>query len=302
MTLEQLKLSIEHNTSLPPVIICQCEDETAEFVFHQYLNAYITNNDLVVTYVPEVKNLFTPSLFSQATLNTLKVFNTKELDIPQLPSQPVWIKCKKISAQTQSVCEDNIVIIPKLEPWHIKDYVYSVCEGLPESELQYLISIHGQNLFRLENELEKILIFNDVAKIYPQLKSQLFTDTSEYGIFDVINAIIKYDKLTLTKLLLNLESIDIDVFGCLKLLLNNFNKIINVQLSKAPNANDLGISDKQFWAIKKYSCGIYTRNQLYEIYKFLTNCDYLIKSGYVPITNMLDYIIVNIMSIKERIV
>lgn len=300
MTLEEFKNCIEHQIVLPKVLVCKCEDETSDFVFHQYLRKYVSNNNLTVSYVDELIPVTQSTLFDIQT-NSVFVYITNELKINQIPTQQTWIKCKKISSSTQELLKENIVEIPKLEDWHIKDYVYSQCSELSENELQQILKIYGKNLFRLENELSKILIFEDKNKVYSQIKNQLFIENSEYGIFDFINAIVKYDKATLTTLLLNIDNIDVDVFGCLKLLLNNFYKVINVQLSKAPNAKDLGMTDKQLWAIKKYSCGIYTKNQLLEIYKFLTKCDFYIKSGYVPVPSMLDYIIVNIMSIKERV-
>lgn len=302
MTLEEFKTCIETNSPLPKIVVCRCADETAEFVFHQYLDKYTKLNNLDVSHLLDLNSVTKQTLFGEMNFHTLGVFVTKELDMVQLPTQPVWIRCKKISSQAAELIKDYVIEIPKLEPWHITDYVYSMCEGLPKSELDYIISIHGKNLTRLENELQKIIIFENISSVYPQIKSQLFTDTSEYGIFDIINAIVRYDVKTLTKLLLEIDGIDIDPFGCLKLLLNNFNKIINVQLSRTVDANALGMTDKQLWAIRKYSCGIYTKNQLYEIYRFLTKCDYDIKSGYVPAVNMLDYIITNIMTIKERIV
>lgn len=301
MTLEEFKECVELNKNVPKWVVCICEDETSEFVFHQYVHKYITDNNLTISYINDIAQVTQTSLFT-VPVSSLFIYDVKELVMSQIPTSSVWIKCKKISYKSCVIDESNIVTIPKLEDWQVKDYVYSMCEGLSEKELSYLVTIHGKNLFRLENELSKILVFDDIVKIYPQIKSQLFTDTSEYGIFDVINAIVRYDKVKLTKLLLDVNNIDIDVFGCLKLLLNNFYKIINVQLSKSPNAKELGMSDKQLWAIKKYSCGIYTKTQLIEIYKLLTKCDWYIKSGYIPVMYMLDYIIINIMSIKERII
>lgn len=302
MTLEEFKLAIENNTLQQKYIVAVCEDESSNFIFHQYLRHYSECNSLSVEFIDDLYSVSRTNLF---TTNTpiIKVYYTTKLDMKVIPTQEiVWVRCKSIDKNILSELSPYIIEIPKLEFWHIKDYVYSLCEGIPHNELDLLLNYHKNNIYGLSLEIEKLLLFPDIVKAYSTIKSQLFNDVSEYGIFDLVNCIIRCDTLSLTNILQQIDNIDVDVFGLIKLLMTNFKKIIDIQLSKHPTAENLHMSSKQFWAIKKYSCGIYTKHQLVEIYKLLTKCDFYIKSGYISSTNMIDYIIINIMSIKERII
>ena len=300
MTLEELKHNIELNQELLPTIIMVCKDETSEFIFHQYLNQYARNNDLNCEFINDISELSNNNLFATPT-NIIKLWFTNKLENIVIPkNQKLWVRCKSINKDLLNDYNFCVVEVPKLENWHIKDYVYSLLPNVPKSDLDNLISAH-KNIYDIDNEINKLKCFSQPEIAYPLIKNQLYVETSEYAIFDVINALIKYDKKSLCDILLNIEYINIDVFGFITLLLNNFNRIINVQLSKNINIESLGISEKQLWAIKKFSCNIYTKNQLLEIYKLLTSCDYMIKSGYIPSNIMIPYLIFNIMTIKERI-
>lgn len=300
MNLEELKQTIETTSKNIPLLIAVCKDETAEFIFHQYLHHYITQNNLSFKVIDDISIVSRPSLFSTNT-NLLYVCYTNKLTKLEMPKDCfVWIRCKSISDDVQLQFKDYIVIIDKLDLWQIKDYVYTVCNKVPHSELDYLLKIYDKNIYRIENEVQKISIFDNQDRIYPIIQSQLYTDISEFNIFDLVNSLVKYDIKTLTKILQEISNIDIDVFGLLKLLITNFRRVIDIQLSKNPSAQALGMTDKQFWAIKKYSCGIYTRKQLLEIYTFLTACDYDIKSGRITTDVLLSYIIIKIINIKEN--
>lgn len=300
MTLEEFKQAIEDNTLSLPLIIAECEDETSEFVFHQYLHEYIRKNELSFEFVNDITDITQVNLFGDTRFN-LHIYQTKNLSEVSVPkTYHLWVRCKAISKEITNEFAKYIVKIPKLEAWQIKDYVYTICEGVKQPELDYLLQVYNRNIYRIDNEIAKLSPFQNKGQIYSKIKSQLFTEVSEYGIFDLVNSIVRYDIIKLTGILKNIDSIDVDVFGFLTLLKNNFKSVIDIQLSRTATAQSLGMSDKQFWAIRKYSCGIYTRTQLLEIYTFLTACDYYIKSGYVSTDIMLDYIIVKIMSVKEK--
>lgn len=300
MNLEELKQTIETNSKNIPLLIAVCKDETAEFIFHQYLHHYITQNNLSFEVIDDISTVSRPSLFSINT-NLLYVCYTNKLTKLEMPKDCfVWVRCKSVSDDVQLQFKDYIVVIDKLDPWQIKDYVYTVCNKAPRSELDYLLKIYDKNIYRIENEMQKISIFDNQDRIYPIIQSQLYTDISEFNIFDLVNSLVKYDIKALTKILQEINNIDVDVFGLLKLLTTNFRRVIDIQLSRNPSAQALGMTDKQFWAIKKYSCGIYTREQLLDIYTFLTMCDYYVKSGYITTDVLLNYIIIKIICVKEN--
>ena len=300
MKIEELKKSIESNTFNLPLIVMVCKDETSEFIFHQYLHQYIINNDLSFNVVDSIDESEYLSLFNSIDKH-LNIYYTEKLEKIVIPSSnQLWIRCKSINKDLQKDFDKYIIIVDKIEKWQIKDYVYSICNKVNHHELDYLLNVYGKNLYRIENEIQKISIFENQDNIYPIIKPQLYTDESEFTVFDLANSLLKHDIATISKILKDIDNIDIDVFGLLKILLTNFKRVIDIQLSKNPSAQSLGITDKQFWAIKKYSCGIYTRNQLLEIYLFLTECDFYIKSGYIDVSMLLNYIVLKILCIKEK--
>ena len=79
-------------------------------------------------------------------------------------------------------------------------------------------------------------------------------------------------------------------------MLNNFRNIIGVQIGNN-KAEELGISDKQLWVVKKYNCGYYDTKQLYNIYKILTNAEWLYKFGGISMDLLSDYLICQILGV-----
>ena len=300
MKLEELKQIVETNSRDIPLLIAICKDETAEFIFHQYLHHYLMQNNLSFEIIDDLNAIPQTGLFGSTAKSFYVHYTDKLTEMPNSNSCFVWVRCKSVSKEIQQQFDNEVVIINKLEPWQIKDYVYTVCSGISRTDLDHLLKVYDKNIYRIENEVQKISIFDNQRKAYPIIQSQLYTDISEFNIFDLVNSLVKYDIKALTKILQEINNIDVDVFGLLKLLTMNFRRVIDIQLSRNPSAQALGMTDKQFWAIRKYSCGIYTREQLLDIYTFLTMCDYYVKSGYITTDVLLNYIIIKIMCIKEN--
>ena len=298
MILEQFKKLITANCYNSNLVIAKCEGN-GEFVFHQYLNAYAEGKGgLDIEYIDDISQInANVNLFytRPTSVKVLCVDKLSEIIIPQ--DDYLWIKAKKIDKKLLNEFEEYIVEIPKLEPWQIKDYVMSICEELSEKDVDYFLSVYKDNIFRIDNELSKLTIFPEKSKAYKLLKDQLYTDVTNYNVFDLSNALLKHDKESIKNILLNIDNIDVDAFGLMKILSTNFKKVIDIQLNPKATAESLKMSSKQFWAIKKYSCGYYTREQLISIYTMLNDCDYYIKSGYIDSKFIVSYIITKIMTV-----
>ncbi len=304
MTIEEIKQLIELKQPLPNKYnIFICKDESAQFIFHQYLNAYLEYSNLSVEFIDDLTAVPNNNLFTIEPKN-IKILYVDKLEINYIPSENVWVRCKSIKKDILSDISSYIIEIPKLEQWQLKDYAISKLSFISEKDVEQLVNTH-QNIYWLDNDIDKLLLFESVqsqhTNIFNQLYDQLFIDVSEYKIFDLINCFIKYDKNNLLKILQNIDNLEIDIFGLITLLLTNFKRIIDIQLSSSSTPETLGISSKQFWAIKKFSCGIYSKTQLLNIYALLTRCDLFIKTGYISTDMLLNYLIINIMTIKERV-
>ena len=141
--------------------------------------------------------------------------------------------------------------------------------------------LYYKDLYKLDIESSKLL-----NNKFDDIRYQLLYD-EESVIFDLVNALVKRDKEALKKVNLS----NVEPFGLLALLIKNFKQVIDIQLAKNATAESLGISGKQFWAIRNYSCGKYAREDLLYIYKFLTDIDLKIKTGKLDTAIMVDYII-----------
>ena len=294
MKLEEYKEQLEKNELKSNIFIFKCNDKnSSSFLFHQYLNKYISSNGMSIENIEDISELYDNSLFSVSIdKNILYVYDTDKLDdidIDKITSN-LWIKCSKVSKKIN----DNIVIeLPKLEEWHIKDYINFNLPSAGDNLKEKLFLNYKANPFRLELEIEKIKCFDS----YEDLEDQLFVDSTEYTVFDISNSLLRRDFNGLEKIKYNLNVIDVDPFGLLAILLKNFRYVIDIQLAKNSTPEYVGVSNKQFWAIKNYSCGHYTKDELVYIYKLLLSIDNKIKSGDIPINMVIDYIICKILLI-----
>ena len=65
-------------------------------------------------------------------------------------------------------------------------------------------------------------------------------------------------------------------------------------MNPSATAQSLGISDKQFIAIK-YRTNIFSNEQLLKIFNMLIKIDEQLKTGYLDEKNLIDYMLVNIL-------
>lgn len=303
MKLEEYKSQLENRQPLPKVLIFKCKGkEHSEFLFHQYLNRYAEDNNIIIEYIEDLSKLYNgSSLFNTyMTTGSLYVYTTDKLESIDIDTikDNLWIRCKTVDKKIASNNEDIIIELPNLEDWHIKDYIDFNVPALSKEGKDKLFSNYKSNPFRLENEIAKLTCFEKPAAMYKQIENQLFVDSTQYSVFDVTNCLLRRDFRTLDKIKHTLSIIDIDAFGLLKILTTNFKYVIDIQLSRNPTPEYVGVSSKQFWAIKNYSCNIYTKEELVYIYQMLLTLDIKIKSGYISTEDVIDYIICKIMLLR----
>jgi hypothetical protein len=93
------------------------------------------------------------------------------------------------------------------------------------------------------------------------LKNDVATDLFSLSAFDLSEAIIKADVKTVLSFLHHRDCVDVQPLALVALLLNNYKKIAMVVLNSGITAEVIGISPKQYNAIKYYYKG-YTQEQL----------------------------------------
>ena len=301
MEIKTLKKSIEDKSIKVGFLIFKYTD--TDFLPLQYLHEIREVFGVDVQFVDDIRSVFrTKNFFFGDDAEILNVFScdTFSDDIPSLSQQTnLIVICKKVSKECMQLFKDSIIEFPKLEEWQIKDFVYSIASGVGEKKLDNLINICGKDIHRIDKELKKIKIFKEEERKYVYdkfLTDGVFDDLSEHSIFDFSNAILKKDISSLSKIYSELDRIDVEPLGLVKLLYDNLKVILSIQLDPSSTAESLGITSNRFWAIKKNNCGFYTKEQLLQMFHLVADIDRKLKSGEITTDIMVDYIIGHIFS------
>jgi hypothetical protein len=297
MDLRKLKESIEANSFKPETLLLVAKDK---FLPLMYID--VLSKKFEIKYINSFNDLPAPnSLFEVKDDKSLNVFFMEKVDfIPDFiyNIDNLIMIIPNIDSETRKLCRCSIIDIPELEEWQIKDLIYSFCLGVEESKLEFIFSICSGNVYRIYNECLKLSIFqeNERKHLFNQMiDDNLFDDLSSKTIFDFTNAIMKKDVKTLEVMFEELENIDINEFGLITVLYNNFSNLFKIQLGINATPNSLGIKPGQFNAIKRL-VGAYSSQQLIDAFKLITDMDRKVKNGEFPVPLMKDYLVTSILS------
>lgn len=296
--IENIKFKIEHGEKIKTPLIFV---PGTTFLVTQYVEAIAKMYDDVLI-VDDLQNIYVSNSIFGETHNCLKLFYIDKLEMLDerfRSASDVIIIADKISANILGQYPDNVLIFPVVEDWQIKDYVYSRCDGVETEKLDWLIELCNSNLFRLKYEADKINVFPLTQRKYlfdTFLRDGVFDDLSQYTIFNITDAIQKKDAEELGKILEELSRIDVEQVGVVTLLHNNFEKLIKVWLTNNPTSENTGIKSNQIWAIKNLP-RVWSKEQLIKIFKIICDTDNLYKSGKLPVSKILDYIILKVFSL-----
>lgn len=288
MKLEELKEAIENKTvTKSPIVFLSPEDT---FIAKQYLYEMKNIFNLPIIYVLSFSN----SLFSNEA-DSIEIMIIDKLDKKIQMKDFQYIITKEVDSAVKS--NYNIVEIPKILSWQVEDYLLSSLSGIDSNKLKWLYSLSNGNIYKLQSEIDRLQLFNKEQQneIFNEFANDfVFSDLSQYNIFSLSNALLKHDIGEVFKIYCDIDKIDINIFGLIKILIKNFIQILRIQTTNV-SAEQLGLSQKQFNAIKYYNCGKYSKNQLIDIITFLSEIDFKIKSGYLPQEISLDYVITKVL-------
>ena len=258
MTLQELKTQIE-NKSLSSTFVIFKSNES--FIPNQYIRAITDILNLYVEYIEDLYSLGSTKVDiffnSLSNTNSLRIYHTDNLTFNNnslLTETNLIIVTKKIDKDTEKIYKDYIVEVDVLEHWCIKDYLYSILEGLDTKYIDWLMINCNYDINRLQLEAEKILIFptNERNIVFNQmLEDDAFMDISSKTIFDFTDAIVKKDINRLLTIYDEIDNIDIEAIGVVTVLYQNFRKLLQVWMSKNPTTESTGLISKQIYAINK---------------------------------------------------
>lgn len=287
MNIIDLKINIENKTLSDSPMIWKITDSSSLLITNQYFHEIANFKNLEIKLIDTTDEIPDTGFIEDTNLYIIK---TKEFNSPLDNFKNCIVICEKTNL--------DCIKIPKLEKWQLDDFVMGKLPGINKNELLWLSNEYGDNYFGLINEIEKLSLFNknEQADVFNLLKNDgEFNSITSLNIWDLSNGILKRDRELVQKVLEVIDYIDVEPIGLLTVLYNNFRRVIDIQTNPRAIAKDLGISDKQLYAIKKNNCGYYSKDELVRIFKLLTSLEYKYKFEGLSLNNLIDYMVCNIL-------
>lgn len=287
MNIEQLKNSIENKTIDERFMIWELSDEYSDIIAKQYLHKLSDIWKLDLKYIDSIDDIPDESFIEDTNLYVIK---SDKWESTQVHDNCIVI-CKK---------SKNGIKFPKLVDWQIIDYAIAKLPGINKQDIEWLLSIYGGNYFRFLNDINKLSIFDKGMQsliLNQMIDDGQFDVNTSLTLWDLSNAILKKDVQSIKTIMKIVDHLDISPLGLTTTLLNNFNIILNIQTNPRCTARDVGVSDKQFFVIKKYNVGYYSSKQLTSILKSLSNIEYMFKYDEFPIELIIDYIVCEVLGV-----
>lgn len=303
MTLKELRDKIDNKKYNGGPLLIFNLNKNQSIIPSQYISKIIEICDFRVEYVEDLDTVgfgYNDLFEDEDIQKTLYVHHCNELTYTNknLASMENFIiVANTISNESAKIFKDCIISVPELESWQIQDYVYSILNGTDTASLDTLISICGNDIFRLNCEIEKLKLFpaNERPSMLKQfIKDGIYSDISQYTIFQLSDAIGKRDIEKIKNIRAQLDLLDITEMQLLGTFIKTFRNIILTQLQSVVTESTTGIPSKQLWALKHVP-KVYSKEKLIDIYKLLTSIDMRIKSGELPSDITIDYMIIKIL-------
>lgn len=284
MDIKSLKTKIENNDLDDSFMLWKCPPGS-ELVVSQYLKKIAENKHLVLKYIDSIDEIVGDSFLKDINLY---VFLSKKYN-EKYNNNNLIVICEETK-------NTDAIVFPKLEAWQVVDFAKSFLPGVNIEILNELIKGYSEYQLFI-SDMEKLAIFDEEDQNY--LVDDLFDQlniTPTLTVFDLSNALLRHDIKLAKEVLKVKDRIDLTPMHLLTILLNNVKKVLDIQLGgNNVRASDLGISDKQFFVIKKYNCGIYSNAKLISIYETLLDIENKFKFKELEVCDIIDYIVCKIL-------
>lgn len=285
MELRELKNKILAQEALSfPLLFINYDND---YLIKSYIKKIAENNSLTIKEIESIKEMVDIESGMFKEVDYLYIYNLNKddnLSKEQLKDYKIIL----ISDTDRKDSDIEKAVFNKLENWQIEAYVQTLLPGLDNREVSWLCKNAKYDIWRLDNEASKLNIFDkkDQSKILMAINDDNgYVDLNELTIFNLSNAIMNKDMLGIKKVVEDIDNIDVEGTGLVTILLKNFLNIINIQTNSKATAQSLGMSEKQFRYLQYNQCNKYSNEELFNIYNFLTDIDYKLKSGLLEMTN-----------------
>ena len=299
MTLMELKNFITSGIVPSEFLILVNKDN--QFLAKQYVNAL---GELAPGGINKISSIYEPFQSSltlltapEGCINVLTVETFDERAEDYSVFENTIVVCEQIDKTINNAVEDYTIKLPKFEEWQICDYAKTLCSGLDEEELTWLVKAADGSIERVINELDKVKLFDkaEQKEIFSAIQFDPQTDLYKVDLFTIVNALVDGDLVVLYEFLKRKNYELLDPIMLSNRALTSLKNIILVTQNPGLTAEDCGVSPAQYRALKYKYRSLNVDTVRHKI-KFLTNIDLALKSSQLELTKeaLLNYLVANL--------
>lgn len=298
MTLIDLKNFI--NNKIVPSDFMIFVSKECPFLANQYVKAL---GELSTGGITKIKSIYEPQQSSIMLLTTpaetlsvltVETFDERSEDYTQFEN--TIVVCEQVDKGIAKSVEDYIIKFPKLEEWQIFDYAKTMCPSIDDEDLQWLVKITNNDIYRVINELDKVSLFskNEQKEIFSVIRFDPQTDLYKAELFDIVNALVAGEPQVLFDFIKHNGHEIHEPVVLVNRALSSLKNIILITRNPQLTAADCSVSQGQFNFIRNRYRSLNVEVVRQKI-KFLTNFDLMLKTSQLELDkrDMMNYIINN---------
>lgn len=283
MEIQDLRQSIEDGILGDELLVFVCP--TDMWLADKYIDLIAESKGLAINKINSLEETTDMSPLAlimnfDEKLNVLKTETFDEYSTEYYAMKNIIVVCNQVDKKIESLVAPYVIKMPKLVDWQVKDYMTLICPELNEKALEWLYNATKGNIYRIDNELAKLNMFDSAEKltVLEQLANDPYTDlvVPIGDIFKIVEAVLGKKTNELAEVLAHVDQYQLEPIGLTTLLLNKFKLMALIRLKDNVTDKDLGPLAKQAkWS--KYpsiSSMRYTKS-----IKFLSSVDFRLKNG-----------------------
>ena len=299
MTLMELKESIINKRVPSDFMIFVNKDN--QFLASQYIKAL---GELAVGGINKISSIYEPqqsSLMlltsSSETINvmTVEIFDERAEDYDQFEN--TIVVCEQVDKSISKNVEDYIIKFPKLEEWQLCDYAKTICPGLDNEDILWLVKASDNDINRITNELDKASLFKngEQKEVFSAIRFDPQLDLYKVDLFETVNAIVVGDTGKLYEFVKHNGQEIHEPVVLANRALSSLKNIILVSQNPGLSYVDLGMSENQYKFIRRNYSSLNLAAAKKKL-KFLAEFDLLLKTAKLELDkrDMLSYLINNL--------
>ena len=298
MNLQTLKNNLLDNRLPDQFIIFVCPENF--FIADQYV-------EMICNKSGKEKRLI-KSIFEQQSamslvfdfseyVNVLKVETFDEFTEDYATFTDTIVLCNKVDKKLVDLVKDYIIEIPKISEDHLAEYILQRCPELDLLEVKWLIQATSGDIYRINNELDKIVLFTakNRNKILAHIKFDPSSDLFVIDNYALRDAIIYNNKGILLEYLRHQKMSQLELLSINSLILKKARALLAVKYTHS-KAEELDLS---FGYYKRLLSEPWiAQERLQTIINITSNIDAQLKSGLldIPKNRQIDYLLTKLCS------